>query len=294
MDSLVKSLVFGGQVKVVALSTIDIVNEAIRLHGLSDTAACALGKVLTVGAFMSNDLKGEGERLSITLNADGPLGNIVVAAKAGGFVRGYVQNSKVEVPTLGNGRQNLRVAIGGGTLRVLKDLGLKECYTGTSELVNGNIDEDFAWYFTSSEGQPTAIALATEVKDGKCLASGGIIVQPMPGCPDHIITVLEDIVSNWADLGRLLAKYPPRELIDNFFGHFEIEYFPPYHPEYKCICSREYMESILISMGRVECVNLAMECSPDPIEINCEFCSTKYRFTKDDIVDLWRRYDNKL
>ncbi len=294
MDSIVKSLVFGGKVKVTVLSTADIVTEAIRLHGLSDAAAAALGKTLTVGAFMSNELKGAEERLSITLDAKGPLGRIVVAAKAGGLVRGYVENPKVIVAPLGNGRQDLKTAVGTGMLKVVKDLGLKDCYTGASELVNGNIDEDFAWYFTSSEGQPTAIALAVDVKDGVCKAAGGIVIQPMPECPDHVITVVEDIASNFVDLDKMLAHKTPAEIIDDFFGHFEIEVFEPTKPEYKCICSRGYMENILISMGRVKCVNLAMEFSPEPIEIVCECCSTKYHFTKDDIIDIWRRYDNKL
>jgi len=293
MDSIVKSLVFGGLVKVTALVTTDIVNRAIELHHLTPVTAAALGKTLTIGAYMSNELKGEDERLSISINCNGPIGNIVVAAKAGGYVRGYVANPNVDIPPLANNKQNLKSAVGTGMMKVIKDLGLKDPYTGTSELVNGNIDEDFAWYFTSSEGQPTALALACNIESGKCVAAGGIVIQPMPNCPDHIITVLEDISSNFVDLDKLIMDRDAKKLIDDFFGHFEIEYFEPTHPEYRCICSRDYMENILLSMGRAKCVDLAMSFSPEPIEIVCECCSTKYHFAKDDIVDMWKRYDDK-
>lgn len=292
MDSIVKSLVFGGHVKVTALTTTELVNKAIEIHSLSPLASTALGKVLTVAAYMSNELKGEKEKLSINIKCDGELEGIVVAADKGGKVRGYVLNPTIELPLLGNGKQNTSGAIKSGKITVIKDLGLKEPYTGVSEIVNGSIDADFAWYFTKSEGTHTALALSV-VTDalGKCIVAGGIIVQPMPDCPDHILTVLEDIVPNFANLDKLLLKKDAKTLIDDYFGHFEIEYYPPVTPEYKCKCSREVMENVVLSLGRNECVNILMERGS--IEIECHFCNTLHLFTKDDVIKLWQDYDAK-
>lgn len=292
MDKIVKALVFGGAVRVTALSTKDIINKAIELHSLSPVAAEALGKVLTVAAFMSCELKGEKEKLSINIKCSGELEGIVAAADKGGKVRGYVVNPECSVAPLGNGRQNTKKAIGSGDITVIKDLGLKEPYTGRSEIVNGSVDADFAWYFTKSEGIHTALALSvvTDV-NGKCTSGGGIIVQPMPDCPDHILTVLEDIAPNFADIDKLLDKLGPEGLIREYFGHFEIEYFEPEALEYRCKCSREFMEGVIYGLGRSECVNILMERGS--IEIVCHFCNTKYEFSKDEVIALWKKYDEQ-
>ena len=208
MDAIAKALVFDGQVKVVAFKTTDLVNEAIRLHSLSPLAAEALGKVLTVAAYMSGELKGEKEKLSIQIQDKGALGSVIVAADAGAKVRGYVQNKDAVLPPLGNGKQDLFKGIGSeGFITVIKDLGLKDPYVGKTELVRGNLEEDFAWYFTRSEGSPTALALEVLIDEtGKCVSAGGVLVQPMPNCPEHILVVVEDIVSSFAHIGEILKE----------------------------------------------------------------------------------------
>ena len=294
MDSINKALVFGGQVKVVAFKTTDLVNTAISLHSLTPLAAEALGKVLTMGAYMSNELKGEKEKLSVHIQDKGLLGSIIVAADAGGIVRGYVEHKDASLPPLGNGKQDLFKGIGSeGFITVIKDLGLKEPYVGKTELVRGNLEEDFAWYFTRSEGSPTALALEVKIgADGKCESAGGVLVQPMPNCPDHILVIVEDIVSQFADIGEVLKVKDPADILKDYFGHFEIEYFPSTHPEYRCKCSREQMANAVIALGRADSVNLLMERGE--IEVLCHFCGTKYVFNKQDVIDIWRRYDNKL
>ncbi len=289
MDKISKALVFDGMVKVAALDTTEIVQKAIELHHTTPVASVILGKLLTLGAYMGNELKSEHDKLSISLTCNGPLEGAVVAA-TNGTVRGYVLNPKVSAPSLGNGKQNTGKVIGEGKIKVIKDLGLKECYTGTSEIVNGSIDEDFAWYFTSSEGQPTALALSVNLDEaGNCTSAGGIVIQPMPGCPEHILVMLEDIAMNFAEIDRLVARRDAHHLIDDYFGHFSIQYFEPTTPVYQCICSPTYMKGVVRTIGRAECVNILMERGE--IEIVCHFCNTKYRFDKQAVIDIWQEYD---
>ena len=294
MDGIAKALVFDGQVKVVAFKTTDLVNEAIRLHGLSPLAAEGLGKVLSVAAYLSNELKGEKEKLSIQVTDKGALGSIIVAADAGAKVRGYVEHKDATLPPLGNGKQDLFKGVGSdGFITVIKDLGLKDPYVGRTELVRGNLEEDFAWYFTRSEGAPTALALEVLIgEDGTCLSAGGVLVQPMPGCPDHVLVVVEDIVSNFANIGETYKTKEPSDVLKDHFGHFQIEYFPVVTPVYRCKCSREQMSNAVISLGRADSVNLLMERGE--IEVLCHFCGRKYVFTKQDVIDIWKKYDHKL
>lgn len=288
-NTIAKALVFDGLVKVAALDTTEIVRHAVEIHHTTPVASVALGKMLTMAAYMGNEMKGPDDRLSINMVCDGPIENIVVAATPH-TVRGYVSNPQVVMPPLGNGKQNTGKAIGSGTLNVVKDLGLKECYTGKSEIVNGSIDADFDWYFTSSEGQPTAIALSVNLDEsGACTSAGGIVIQPMPGCPDHILVMLEDIAMNFVEIDKLVAKRDARRLIDDYFGHFAIEYFEDVHPVYQCICSPAYMAGVVRSIGRAECVNILMERGA--IEITCHFCDTKYTFGKQQVIDIWQEWD---
>lgn len=292
MDKVCKALVFNGLVEVTAFDTTDLVREGARIHGTSPVATVALGKVLSIASFMSNSLKNEGDRFSITIESEGPIGNIVVASNGQTNVRGYVDNPNVDVPPLGNGKQNVKDAIKGGYLRVVKDLGLKEPYVGTSELVNGNVDEDFAWYFTKSEGIPTALAMAVNLdKNGECTSAGGIVIQPLPGCTEEILVILEDISMNFVNIDKYVASRDPHQLIDDHFGHFEIDYLEPQTPQYKCMCNEEYLKGVVRSIGRGECVNILMERGS--IDIECHFCNKKYSFDKQAVIDIWQDFDKK-
>ncbi|MBQ7653313.1 MAG: Hsp33 family molecular chaperone HslO [Clostridia bacterium] len=290
MDKICKSIVFGGLAEVTAFDTTELVQKARELHKTSPVATVALGKVLSIGAYMSSTLKNDGDRFSISITCDGPIQNLVVAGNSKLQVRGYLENPDFQLEKLGSGKENLREAFGSGTINVIKDLGLKECYTGKSEVVNGNVDEDFAWYFTKSEGVPTALAMAVNLdENGDCTSAGGIIIQPLPGCPEEVLVILEDISMNFGIMDKLVAARDPHKLIDDYFGHFEIKYFDPVTPVYQCICSPLYMEGVVRAIGRGECVNILMERGS--IEIKCHFCGKVYNFSKEEVVDIWQRYD---
>lgn len=292
MDKICKTLLFNGLAEVTAFDTTELVQEAQHLHHTSRLATVALGKVLTIASFMSSNLKNNGDKFSINITCDGVLGGIIVAGDSNMNVRGYVSNPLASLPRLGNGKENLKDGFSNGMLTVVKDLGLKECYSGNSELVNGNVDEDFAWYFTKSEGCPTALAMAVNLdENGECTSAGGIIIQPLPGCPDEILVILEDISMNFGIMDKLVAWRNPEKIIDDYFGHFDHKSFEPVTPHYRCICSPEYMEGVVRSIGRNECVNILMERGN--IEIQCHFCQKKYVFDKQQVIDIWQNFDKK-
>ncbi|MDE5990352.1 MAG: Hsp33 family molecular chaperone HslO [Clostridia bacterium] len=277
-----RAILFGGKAIVSVLDTTDTINSAIKIHGFSEPVAVAMGKALTMTAFMSGNFKGLGNKLTIIIDGNGKGGKMVLCGDFGAKVRGYIENPKA---CDGEDASVAEIVGKDGALNVIKDFGLKEPYNGLSQLVNGNIDEDFAYYFTASEQLPSAVALGVKMQDGKCLKAGGIIVQPMPNCSEEEIFILTDIVSNFTNVGELLTTMSAQQIIDFYFGHFEISRLPDIEEEYKCSCSRERIEGMLITLGKIEAMQIVE--AQGNIEVGCEFCNKKYEFTKEDVQRLF-------
>ena len=189
-------------------------------------------------------------------------------------------------------KQKNNTAVGReGTLTVIKDVGMKEPYVGKTELVTGEISDDFAYYFTASEQSPSAVALGVKVETDssgvarEVTSAGGIFVQPLPGCNDYVITMLEDIVTNFTDVASLLQEKTPEEIIDFYFGAFELKYFDPSEVVYKCTCDRARMDAIIKSLGKNEVRDII--ATQGKVEIKCEFCSGVYTYGEDDVDKLF-------
>ena len=207
MDAIKRAMLFDGKAIVDVLDTTEIVQKAINYHKLSDDAAKALGRVLTIGAFISSGFKGQGNKLTIIVDGKGNGGKMVVTADAGAIVRGYIQNPKA--------MGNIKDVVGkNGYINVIKDFGMKEPYNGLSEILVGDIAMDFAYYFTKSEQLPSAISLDVDVKNGVCKKAAGIIVQPMPNCTDEIIVILEDIVNQMKNIATIIEEKTLQGVID--------------------------------------------------------------------------------
>lgn len=293
MDRIDKAIVFDGQVVVSVIKINDIVNNVKSLQHLSNTATAALGRTLAVGAYMSSNLKGLNEKMSITINGGGPLGTIIVAGMSGARIRGYVGKPECEPPLKENGKLDVGFAVGNdGNITVIKDLGLKEPYIGICPLVSGEIGEDFTYYYLKSEQQPSAIALGVLIEGDKVVGAGGVIIQPLPNCPEHIITVLEDIMTKFTNISTLLRDKEPLEIIEMEFGHFQHTIEEPVFPKFECICSKERMESIIKSLSPIECFEILKE--DKKIEILCHFCNKKYKFTTDEVIKLRQKDVNEL
>lgn len=282
MDRVVKALIFNNEISLTILDTTEMVNRAIDIHNLTPLAAAALGRTLTAGTFMATGLKNKDDTLSITITGDGPAGSIVVCGNHNLKMRGYIDNPSVDLPLKKNGKLDVGKAVGRGRITVVKNLGLKEPYTGSSRLVSGEIAEDFAAYFTFSEQQPTGIALGVKIgTDGKCVGAGGLVVQPMPGASDESIDKAEKLLAEFSSISTMIENSGIDGIID---GYFEGVFFFEYSPEYRCTCSKEYVDKILITLGKQELYDTVEK--EGKIEVVCHFCPNKYTYYKEDVDKL--------
>ncbi len=265
--------------------TTELVEEARRIHGTSRTASAALGRALTGGLLMGALLK-RGQRLALKFEGSGPLKKIIVEADQDGTVRGFVAVPDAEVP-LKDEKLNVSAALGSrGLLTVVKDLGLKEPYQGVVNLLTGEIAEDIAHYYAESEQIPSAVGLGVFVNiEGIVTASGGFLIQSLPPSEEGIVDQLVANIRKIPSITELLRQgKSPEDLIEAIFSGV------PYIPlgkrdlSFRCSCSRDRIERVLISLGSVELEKLITE--QGEADVTCEFCRSAYHFTKGELEKL--------
>ena len=283
MGKIYKTLIYDGQISLSVLDTTDVVNKAIELHGLTPLCAAGLGRALTVASFMAASLKDENEKLSVTIDGNGVGGKIVVCADGNLNVRGSIVNPHADLPLKPNGKLDVGGLVGNeGTITVVKNLGLKEPYVGKCKLVSGEIGEDFAAYYAYSEQQPTAIAVGVLVKNDKCIGAGGVILQPLPDCAEENIGKAEKLIAEFSDVSRKINEIGIDGIIKKYFDEYE---FTKYETQYKCGCSREYVDKVLIALGKKELSDIIEK--DGKIEVCCEFCDKKYVYGPKDVEELF-------
>lgn len=287
MDIIQKAILFGDKAIVSVIDVKELVQYAVQRHQTNDAASEVLGRVLAITSFISSGIKGTDMKVSVTIDGDGKCGKIITAGETGGVVRGFIQQKNPNVTCGQNGELNISDCVGKkGSITVIKDFGLKNPYVGKTELVNGSIDSDFAYYFTTSEGLPTAVASGCIAENGKILSAGAIVVQPMPNCEEEYIVILQDIVRNFANFGKTLAEKSVSEILDENFGHFECKLLEPIHPRYECKCSEERMKNIIRALDKAEVQSILD--SQGVVEIHCDFCNTYWRFDKKQIEEIYK------
>ncbi len=287
MGKLIRCITSDGQVMATAVDTTDIVAEAERIHSTSAVITAALGRLLTAGSMMGNMLKGKDNSITLKLAGNGPAGSLIVVSDFDGNVRGYVQNPVVELPLNDKGKLDVGGAVGkDGLLYVLKDLGLKEPFSGSVPLVSGEIAEDITSYYALSEQIPTVCALGVLVNpDLSVRAAGGYIIQLLPAAEDATIDRLEESISKMKAVTTLLdSGMTPEQIIRTALDGFEVEVLYEQEIEYKCNCSRDRVSKAIISLGREELSKMAEEL-PE-VEVNCHFCDKRYKFVKKEILNF--------
>lgn len=283
-DCLVRAISKDGFVKATAVNTRILTERARAIHHTSPVATAALGRTLAGSSIMGNALKGEGESLTLQIKGNGPLGTVLAVSDAEGNVRGYVDNPTAELPLRPDGKLDVGGAVGHeGTLTVVKDLGLKQPFTGTIDLLGGEIAEDIAAYFAESEQIPSACGLGVLVdRDGSVLAAGGYLIQLLPGAPESTVTRLEDGIRFARTVTTLLRDDPdPVQLLRTVMPNFELEILETAPIAYRCTCSYERAKRVLFSLGSDELEDILQE--QGRAELTCRFCDHVQLFSGDEL-----------
>ncbi len=289
MGKLVRCISTDGTLTVMAADTTDIVQKAADIHQTSAVTSAALGRLLTAASLMGSALKGKDDSITLKINGGGPAGTVLAVSDSSGNVRGYIQQSVVELPLNKKGKLDVAGAVGtSGYVTVIKDLGLKEPYVGQTPIVSGEIAEDITAYFANSEQTPSVVALGVLVNpDLSIKAAGGFIIQLLPTAMEDTIEKVEKSIESIEPVTTLLSRgMTPRELCSHVLSEFEIEELDSSEPQYKCTCSRKRVEAALISTGKAELADMAKQ---EKTEVGCQFCNKKYIFTPADLEELIKR-----
>lgn len=286
MDEIVRAVTADGFVKISAVTARDMVERARQIHGLSPTASAALGRTLCAASMLGELMKEDDASLTIRINGGGPIGSIIAVSDSDGCTRGYVTNPEADLPTRADGKLDVGGLVGrDGMLTLSRDLGLKEPYIGSVELVTGEIAEDLAQYMVESEQIPAAVGLGVLVDTDKSIkAAGGFIVQLMPGAPEELITKLEDNIFMMDQLTTVLDEDGIDAVIGQVLLGFDPQEAERRPVEYRCSCSRERVAQALRSCGEAELREMAAEGRD--VEVSCQFCDKVYSFTPGELLEL--------
>ena len=287
-DYIVRATAANGQVRAFAAITREIVEEARQHHGTSPVATAALGRLLTAGTMMGSMMKNETDMLTLQVRGDGPIGGITVTADSKGDVKGYVENPDVMLPPK-NGKLDVGGAVGIGLLQVIKDMGLKEPYSGQTILVSSEIAEDLTYYFANSEQVPSSVGLGVLMeKDNTVKTAGGFIIQMMPFAENATISQIEENLKLVTSVTELLDKgYTPEQLLEELLGNVGLEITDTMPTRFYCNCSKERVEQAVASVGKKDIQEMINDGKP--IEVKCHFCNTAYHYSVEELKNILKR-----
>ena len=285
-DYIIRATAADNQIRGFAATTKFLVEQAREYHNTSPVATAALGRLLTAGSMMGVMMKGKKDVLTLQIRGDGPIGGITVTADSKGYVKGYVNEPCVILPANAVGKLDVGGAIGHGTLSVIKDMGLKEPYTGQINLISGEIAEDLTYYFAASEQIPSSVALGVLMNENNTVRqAGGFIIQLMPDTSEEVISALEAKLSEVKPVTAMLNEgMEPYDILSYLLGDMGLVMNDKKESGYHCNCSYERVEKALISVGRKELASLIEEGKP--VELCCQFCNKKYEFGTDKLTDI--------
>ncbi len=287
-DHLVRAVALKGNVKAVAIRTTAAVEKARQLHNTTNAATAALGRFLTGSLLIAESLKNDTDTQTTVIRADGPIKGMTCVCDSKGHARAYPYESEVETTYHHPGKINVGEAVGkNGSLTVIRDIGLKEPYSGSVELISGEIAEDFTYYLASSEQTPSIVALGVQIKDGKVVNAGGMMIQMMPGFTEEDLDYVEKRANGgFPEITFLMEEgFSPAKILDLFMGDPQISYLNGYPVSFSCPCSRERMADGLAAVGRAELYKMIKENKD--IETVCHFCNRKYTFTPSELEKIF-------
>lgn len=287
MDYMIRAIDKKKTFRLFMVKSTETVETARKFHQTTPTASAALGRTLTAGLMMGYMMKNEKDKLTVTINGGGPAGTILVVADNSGNIKGYIENPNVDVNLKENGKLDVGKAVGtDGKVTVIMDIGLRDPYYGSTDIVTGEIGEDIAAYYLASEQQNSAVGLGVLVdRDYHIKSAGGFILQPLPFIEEEDLIKLENTLNNLHTVSSYFDNDKDVEDIAfEIFKDFDLEITDKIPVNFKCDCSFDRMEQALISLGKKELKEIIEE--DETIETVCHFCNTKYLFDDEKIQKL--------
>ncbi len=285
-DYLVKALAYEGFVRAYAVNATETIAEAQRRHDTWNTSSAALGRTMIGALMLGATLKGE-DKMTVKIEGNGPAGAIVVDSNGKGEVKGYIKNPHISLPLNEVGKIDVRGAVGTeGMFTVIKDLGLKEPFSGQTPIVSGEIGEDFTYYLAVSEQIPSAVGVSVLVDtDDSIKTAGGFMIQIMPGASDEIIDQIEARLKETARISTLLDEgQTPEEILQKLLATDDVEFLETMSVQFKCDCSKEKFASAIITLGAEQIQELIDQ--DHGAEAVCAFCNNKYEYSEADLYEL--------
>ena len=285
---MVRATAAGAQIRAFAVNTRELTEEARAAHNASPVVTAALGRLMTGALMMGSMLKGEKDILTLQIRGAGPVHGLTATADAAGHVKGYADNPQAMMPPNSAGTLDVGGGIGAGVLHVMKDMGLKEPYASTVTLQTGEIADDLTYYFATSEQIPSVVALGVLMnRDNTVRQAGGFVVQLMPFTSEEVISRLEEKLTRITSVTELLeAGKTPEEILESVLGEFGLEITDRMPVSFRCDCSRERVEKVLLSLGEKDLQEMISEGKE--VELHCHFCNKNYVFPVQEVERLMK------
>lgn len=286
MSYIIRGTDVNDKLKFIFANTTTVVDEARKIHDTSMTSSALLGRVLTIGAMMSTNMKNVKDTMTIIINGDGPAGRTVVVSSKDGTLKGFMDNPHVELPIRDDGKIDVRGAVGKGNITITMDLGLKEPYSTSVPIVDGEIGTDIANYLYTSDQVPSVVGVGVLVdKDLSIKASGGFIIQLLPGYTEEDIDELEKCVSGVTSVTEMIDRgLTPEKMAEEALKNYELKVLEKEEISFNCDCSKERVENALTSLGEEELKQMIEE--DGQAEVHCYFCNKKYLFTGEELENI--------
>ncbi len=288
-DELIRATAADGMIKMAVITAKNTIQRAREIHNCTPTVSAALGRTLCAASLLGNAMKEENASLTIRVAGDGPIHGIVAVSDSAGNVRGYVGDPAIDLPLRSDGKLDVGRAVGkNGNFTVSRDIGLKEPYIGSVELVSGEIAEDLTAYLLESDQVPSACALGVLVDtDTSIRAAGGFLVQLMPGAEESLISLLEENIFLMDQLTTILDEDGTDAIFRQVLKGIEYHIVSREEIGYRCFCSKERARDALACIDPEELRQIVDD--GEDISVGCQFCDAKYSFTTEELSDILKQ-----
>jgi molecular chaperone Hsp33 len=292
-DTIVRATAADGTIRATAVVSTQTVEDARIRHATSATATAALGRSLTAAALLGAGLR-DGQSVLLRVLGDGPIGGVIAQANAEGHVRGYAMHPHADLPQTRQRKLDVGGLVGRrGMLHVTRDLGLRTSYHGSAPLVSGEIAEDLASYFSTSEQIPSVVALGVLVApDLTVLTSGGVCVQVLPGARPEVTQSLEERARQLPPITQMMSQGRTAEdVLAACLGDLQPHIAQRTPLAFHCQCNRERVEGVLCLLGVKELE--ALLAQEGRAEVTCRFCGDRYVLDENEVRLLIARLEGR-